>query len=126
MTAGKQSLMGSSGANYRHHEISFFFFSFFLKKIKHFFYLVLQHLGAGLLCLLLVDELHEDSLVLEHVALGLQVELVVQVTVDLLGLPAECHNVKLGSCRVDKLFQTPNFWLPWQANKLTVTSFPVT
>ena len=95
MTAGKQSLMGSSGANYRHHEISFFFFSFFLKKIKHFFYLVLQHLGAGLLCLLLVDELHEDSLVLEHVALGLQVELVVQVTVDLLGLPAECHNVKL-------------------------------
>ena len=51
-------------------------------------YLVSQHLGSGLLCLLLVDELHQDTLVLEHVTLGLQVQLVVQVTIDLLSLPA--------------------------------------
>ena len=50
-------------------------------------YLVSQHLGSGLLCLLLVDELHQDTLVLEHVTLGLQVQLVVQVTVNLLCLP---------------------------------------
>ena len=52
-------------------------------------YLVSQHLGPGLLCLLLVDVLHEDTLVLESVTLGLQVELVVQVTVNLLGLPVK-------------------------------------
>jgi len=33
-------------------------------------YLIGQHLGAGLLSLLLVDELHEDTLVLEHVTHG--------------------------------------------------------
>ena len=49
--------------------------------------LVSQHLGPGLLCLLLVDVLHEDTLVLESVTLGLQVQLVVQVAVNLLGLP---------------------------------------
>ena len=49
-------------------------------------YLIGQHLGAGLLSLLLVDELHQDTLVLEHVTLGLQVEFVVQMTIDLLGL----------------------------------------
>ena len=48
-------------------------------------YLVSQHLGPGLLGLLLVDVLHQDALVLEHVALCLQVELVVKVAVDLLG-----------------------------------------
>merc|ERR1712029_1309893 len=48
--------------------------------------LVSQHLGPGLLRLLLVDVLHEHALVLEHVTLGLQVELVIQVAVDLLGL----------------------------------------
>merc|ERR1719273_2473709 len=37
--------------------------------------LVRQHLRPGLLCLLLVDEFHEDPLVLEHVALGLKVQL---------------------------------------------------
>ena len=51
--------------------------------------LISQHLGPGLLCLLLVDVLHEDTLVLESVTLGLQVELVVQVTVNLLSLPVE-------------------------------------
>ena len=50
-------------------------------------YLVSQHLGSGLLSLLLVDELHQDTLVLEHITLGLQVQLVVQVTVNLLSLP---------------------------------------
>ena len=50
-------------------------------------YLVRQHLGPGLLSLLLVDELHEDPLVLEHITLGLQVKFVVQVAVNLLGLP---------------------------------------
>ena len=48
--------------------------------------LVREHLGPGLLSLLLVDELHQDTLVLEHVALGLEVQLVVEVAVDLLGL----------------------------------------
>lgn len=46
--------------------------------------LVVQLLGACLLRLLFVDELHQDALVLEHVTLGLHVQLVVQVTVDLL------------------------------------------
>ena len=50
-------------------------------------YLVSQHLGPGLLCLLLVDVLHQDTLVLEGVSLCLQVQLVVQVAVNLLGLP---------------------------------------
>ena len=50
-------------------------------------YLVSQHLGSGLLCLLLVDELHQDTLVLEHVTLGLQVQLMVQMAVNLLSLP---------------------------------------
>ena len=36
--------------------------------------------------LLFVDELHENSLVLEDVTLGLQVKFVVHVTVNLLGL----------------------------------------
>merc|ERR1711974_575893 len=49
--------------------------------------LVSQHLGPSLLCLLLMDVLHEDTLVFEGVTLGLQVELVVQVAVNLLGLP---------------------------------------
>ena len=50
-------------------------------------HLVLQLLSSGLLCLLLVDELHQDPLVLEHVSLGLEVQLVVEMAVDLLGLP---------------------------------------
>ena len=50
-------------------------------------YLVSQHLGPGLLGLLLVDMLHEDTLVLESVTLGLQVQLVVQVAINLLSLP---------------------------------------
>ena len=49
--------------------------------------LVSQHLGPSLLCLLLVDVLHEDTLVLEGVTLCLQVQLVVQVAINLLGLP---------------------------------------
>ena len=52
-----------------------------------FLYLISQHLGPSLLCLLLMDVLHEDTLVFEGVTLGLQVELVVQVAVNLLGLP---------------------------------------
>ena len=54
-------------------------------------YLVRQHLRPGLLSLLLVDELHEDPLVLEHVTLGLQVQLMVQVAINLLGLPKSMH-----------------------------------
>jgi len=48
--------------------------------------LVLEELLAGGLGLALVNELHQDTLVLEDVTLGLEVELVVQVAVDLLGL----------------------------------------
>ena len=51
-------------------------------------YLVSQYLGPGLLSLLLVDMFHEDTLVLESVTLGLQVQLVVQVAIDLLGILA--------------------------------------
>lgn len=46
-------------------------------------HLVSERLGSELLLLGLVDELHEDSLVLEDVTLGLEVERVVQVLVDL-------------------------------------------
>ena len=62
-------------------------------KGNHFLipYLVRQHLRPGLLSLLLVDELHEDPLVLEHVTLGLQVQLMVQVAINLLGLPTSMH-----------------------------------
>ena len=56
-------------------------------KNQHAIYLVSQHLGPGLLCLLLVDVLHQDTLVLEGVTLCLQVQLVVQVAINLLGLP---------------------------------------
>jgi len=48
--------------------------------------LVSQHLAALLLGLLLVDVLHEDALVLEHVTLALHVQVVVQVPVDLLAV----------------------------------------
>merc|ERR1712012_1268519 len=49
--------------------------------------LVSQHLGPRLLGLLLVDVLHEDTLVLESVTLGFQVQLVIQVAINLLSLP---------------------------------------
>lgn len=49
-------------------------------------HLLRQVLGSGLLRLGLVDVLHQDSLVLEGVSLGLQVERVVQVLVDLASL----------------------------------------
>merc|ERR1712240_90904 len=49
--------------------------------------LVGQHLGPGLLSLLLVDELHEDPLVLEHISLSFEVQLMVQVAIDLLCFP---------------------------------------
>jgi len=48
------------------------------------FGLVSQLLGAESLSLLLVDELHQNALVLEHVTLALDVELVVEMAVDLL------------------------------------------
>jgi hypothetical protein len=48
--------------------------------------LVRQHLGPRLLGLLLVDKLHEHALVLEHVALGLEVQLVAEMAVNLLRL----------------------------------------
>ena len=57
--------------------------------------LVSQHLGPSLLCLLLVDVLHEDTLVLEGVTLGLQVEFVIQVAVNLLRLPANSRSLNL-------------------------------
>lgn len=48
-------------------------------------HLVGDVLASGLLCLGLVNELHEDSLVLEHVTLRLHVQVVVEVLVDLAG-----------------------------------------
>ena len=48
--------------------------------------LVSDQLGTELLSLGLVDVLHKDTLVLEDVTLGLHVEDVVKVTVDLAGL----------------------------------------
>ena len=61
-------------------------------------HLVLQLLSSGLLCLLLVDELHQDPLVLEDISLGLEVQLVVEMAVDLLGLPGieDLSEIKLG------------------------------
>jgi len=50
------------------------------------FGLIGQLLGAESLRLLLVDELHQNALVLEHVTLALDVELVVEMAVDLLVL----------------------------------------
>jgi len=49
--------------------------------------LIGQLLGAKSLGLLLVDEFHQDALVLEHVTLALDVELVVKMTVDFLVFP---------------------------------------
>lgn len=46
--------------------------------------LVAEHLGTGIVGLLLVDVLHKDTLVLECITLNLQVQLVVQVLVNLL------------------------------------------
>merc|ERR1719383_411258 len=50
------------------------------------FGLIGQLLGAESLRLLLVDELHQNALVLEHVTLALDVELVVQMAIDFLVL----------------------------------------
>jgi len=50
------------------------------------FGLVSQLLGAESLSFLLVDELHQNALVLEHVTLALDVELVVEMAIDLLVL----------------------------------------
>merc|ERR1719481_801684 len=46
--------------------------------------LVRQLLGPQSLRLLLVNEFHQDALVLEHVTLGFDVELVIEMSVDLL------------------------------------------
>lgn len=48
--------------------------------------LVGQHLAALLLGLLLVNVFHEDTLVLEHITLALHVQIVVQMTIDLLAV----------------------------------------
>merc|ERR1712008_142180 len=48
--------------------------------------LIGQLLCTGLLSLSLVDELHEDTFVLEHITFSLQVQFVVKMTDDLFGL----------------------------------------
>lgn len=48
--------------------------------------LVGEHLAALLLSLLLVNVFHEDALVLEHITLALHVQIVVQMTIDLLAV----------------------------------------
>ena len=53
-------------------------------------YLISQHLGPSLLCLLLMDVLLQDTRVLD---LCLQVELMVQVAINLLGLPEIGYNL---------------------------------
>ena len=67
-------------------------------------YLVRQHLGPGLLGLLLVDMLHENTLVLESVTLGLQVQLVIQVAINLLGLPEK------KKCYIESEPRRKNLW----------------
>lgn len=47
--------------------------------------MVVHHLCTSLLSLTLVDVFHQDTLVLEHITLRLHVQVVVQVTIDLLG-----------------------------------------
>ena len=49
--------------------------------------LVSQELLAGLVCLQLVDVLHEDALVFEHIPFDLQVQAVIHMAVNLLGFP---------------------------------------
>lgn len=51
------------------------------------FGLIGQALGAGLFSLGLVNEFHQDALVLKHIALGLEVQLMVQMLVNLARLP---------------------------------------
>merc|ERR1712179_194870 len=48
--------------------------------------LVGEHFAASLLSLLLVDELHQDTLVLENVTLGFHVQVVVEMAINFLGL----------------------------------------
>lgn len=48
------------------------------------FGLVVQHLSTSLLSLSLVNVFHEDALVLEHITLCLHVQVMVQVTINLL------------------------------------------
>jgi len=50
------------------------------------FGLIGQLLGTKRFCLLFVDVLHQDALVLEHVTLGFDVELVIEMSVDFLVL----------------------------------------
>lgn len=49
------------------------------------FGLIVKHLCTSFTCLLLVNVFHQDALVLEDITLDLHVEIVVQVTIDLLG-----------------------------------------
>jgi len=58
----------------------------FLVLVSASLSLVGQLLGAERLGLLLVDEFHQHTLVLEHVTLALDVELVVEMAIDLLVL----------------------------------------
>lgn len=49
------------------------------------FGLIVKHLSTSLSCLLLVNVFHQDALVLENITLNFHVEVVVQVTINLLG-----------------------------------------
>merc|ERR1719318_1646915 len=49
--------------------------------------LVTQLLGTFLVCLLLMDVFHKNTLVLEYITFDFQIELMVKMLVDFLGLP---------------------------------------
>merc|ERR1719362_1280952 len=88
--------------------------------------LVSQHLGPSLLSLLLVDELHENPLVLEHITLSLQVKFVVQVAVDLLGLPVSLEKPPEHShpLHPELLLVCPGVGCALPLSKTAVTSLP--
>merc|ERR1712112_579794 len=81
------------------------------------FSLVSQHLSSGLLCLLLV---------LEHVSLCLEIELVIQVSVDFLRLPVSLEKPPQNSHSLHPqiLLTCSGISCSLPLSKATVTSFP--
>jgi hypothetical protein len=59
--------------------------NYFSHFVSAGFSLVVQHLSTSLFSLLLVNVFHQNALVLEHITFHLHVQVVVQMTINLLG-----------------------------------------
>merc|ERR1719309_475017 len=88
--------------------------------------LIGKHLGPGLLCLLLVNMFHEDTLVLESVTLRFQIQFVVQMAINLLSLPVSLKQSPQHTHPLDPepLLTSPSILSSLPVTKPSVTTFP--